>query len=126
MNKEFKCQQLLKECYGLASRIYRNGNESVDNIIKKYGSGDDVLRSIRRKLWSKLNILVEQKAKDIFYTGLGDCQKVIMTEKQVKMLIDKLQEALELNGCHGHKITLTLFVEEENQRKSLWHDYQDG
>ena len=51
MNKEFKFQPILEECYELANKIYENGNEIVDAIIKKYGSDNAMLRSIRRRLW---------------------------------------------------------------------------
>jgi hypothetical protein len=51
MNKEFKFQPTLEECYELANKVFNNGNEIVDAMIKKFGSSDDMLRSIRRHLW---------------------------------------------------------------------------
>ena len=51
MNKEFKFQPTLEDCYELANKVFKNGNEIVDAMIKESGSDDGILRSIRRKLW---------------------------------------------------------------------------
>ena len=57
------------------------------------------------------NIIVEHDVIKAYYDMEDAAHNIIMTENQMKQLVEKLQEAIELNGIHGHGFHLIFYLQ---------------